>query len=670
MLVLAFAGGARADHSAVELVSTGSVDSNEQLGATFLGATTDGSAAFFLTAERLVPADANSSLDIYERRDGVTTLISIGPKGSGGVPPPGTDFFAWNGPEPHFGITPDGRHVLFETDQALVTTDTDSDIDIYERSGGLTTLVSTGAHAECPHPSGCDATFRGVSADGSRVFFETGEELALEDIDGLCEPEQDGPYPCYDVYERSNGTTRLLSIGPDGGNGGEFAFFAGASSDGAHVFFTTRESLVASDADGFALDVYERSGSTTSLVSAGPLSPAIELEPAFLGASENGERVFFTTPAQLVAEDVNASYDIYQRSAAGTELISSGLSRNGAVAGPFAATPDGTHVLFESFSWLAEGDGDDESDVYERSNATTRLVSTGPSGGNGPFGAQLGGISPDGSRTFFETAEKLTDDDHDIFNDVYERSAGTTRLISAGGTFGPGAHFLDVSADGARVFFETEESLVSGDSDSSNDVYESFEGKTTLVSRGGQPTPDVLDLRFGAASDDGRHVFFETSKRLVESDSDGATDVYAARVQSATERPTEVAIHRPAGPAAPDRVSPRLKLSLRRVHRLKRFTRRGIKLTATCDETCAIALELRLSSRGRLRDGTVTSSLLIARTTAHLPAGTTRSIRLHPRVSALRRLRIRRAVRMTLNVIATDAPGNRTTTTRTIRVTK
>ena len=72
-----------------------------------------------------------------------------------------------------------------------------------------------------------------------------------------------------DVYERAGGQTTLVSTGPTGGNGAFDAFFAGASADGTRVFFGTAESLVSADTDT-TVDVYERAGGQTTLVSTGP----------------------------------------------------------------------------------------------------------------------------------------------------------------------------------------------------------------------------------------------------------------------------------------------------------------------------------------------------------------------------------------------------------------
>ena len=111
-----------------------------------------------------------------------------------------------------------------------------------------------------------------------------------DDRDGLCDRDNGYPYPnppppspCYDIYQRdlTSKTTSLVSTGPAGGDGSFDADFAGMTDDAAHVYFETREKLVPED-DGRrvhattpaspipCIDVYERVGGTTRLVSQGP----------------------------------------------------------------------------------------------------------------------------------------------------------------------------------------------------------------------------------------------------------------------------------------------------------------------------------------------------------------------------------------------------------------
>jgi hypothetical protein len=102
------------------------------------------------------------------------------------------------------------------------------------------------------------------------VFFDTPEHLISV---------ASGIYP--DIYERSGGTTTLLSIGPTGGGGDFFAFFDGLSDDGSRVFFETSEALVAADTDS-AQDVYSSSITTGAYPrpkGAGPMR--LSLVPAY-----------------------------------------------------------------------------------------------------------------------------------------------------------------------------------------------------------------------------------------------------------------------------------------------------------------------------------------------------------------------------------------------------
>ena len=163
----------------------------------------------------------------------------------------------------------------------------------------------------------------------------------------------------------------------------------------------------------------------------------------------------------------------------------------------------------------------------------TTLVSTVPAGGNGAFGASFAGASTDGTRVFFETDEPLLGADTDAQFDVYERSAGQTTLLSTGPAGGNGAFGAAISgnsADGARVFFETDESLVSADTDTQQDAYERSGGQTTLLSTGPAGGNGALDAFVTGASADGARVFVGTEESLVSADTDAETDIYVRRI--------------------------------------------------------------------------------------------------------------------------------------------
>jgi Tol biopolymer transport system component len=319
--------------------------------------------------------------------------------------------------------------------------------------------------------------------------------------------------------------------------------YKGSSADGEIVFFETEEQLVPGDTDT-KRDVYERSfdegvgAYVTREVSLGPTGGTDAYPAQFEGASEDGERVFFSTEERMVAADTDRSVDIYMRDLKNgtTTLVTPG---NGAFANTFAdVNPEGTEVFFETKEKLAGSDTDSSIDLYVRDleSEETKLVSAGeaacqPGCGNGAFEVSRRGISADGNYAYFTTAEPLTSDDGDAAIDIYARDleTETTSLVSAGSCAGCGNGgavpiFDGASAAGSRVFFSSEEKLVGADGDKATDVYarDLPGGPTVLVSGG---SADVT-ASYSAASADGSHVFFTSAEGLVGADADGANDVY------------------------------------------------------------------------------------------------------------------------------------------------
>ena len=457
----------------LELASIGPDGGNGAKDATFLAFSDDGSRVFFQTDEALVSADTDSTIDVYERAAGQTTLVSTGPNGG-------------NGPY-HAGgnlTTPDGSRFYFATMESLVAADTDAQWDTYERAGGQTTLVSI-------EPSGDDFSsvqaqvgVVAVSDDGSRVFLQKRN------------PFVPGQSPVF--YERSGGqTTRLFAdVGRD-------ARFCGISADGSHVVINTYKALDPTDTDtggppGLgASDVYELVGGVVRLVSTGPAgtnSAAGATCPGTSGGlmTADGSRIFFYSAEGLVSTDTDGGADVYERSAGTTTtLVSTGPddTNTPASAGVFQISDDGMHVFFETSTSLLSSDTDAVVDLYERSGSLTTLLTPGTSAN-----AYYWGVSGAGARVFFYTDESLVAADTDGFIDGYERFGGQTRLVTAGPAGGNGAFSLiaTVFADGTRgvppngsgALFITDEPLLAGDTDHQFDVYEYEGGQTRLLSIG------------------------------------------------------------------------------------------------------------------------------------------------------------------------------------------
>jgi hypothetical protein len=91
-------------------------------------------------------------------------------------------------------------------------------------------------------------------------------------------------------------------------------------------------------------------------------------------------------------------------------------------------------VFFDTRESLDTGDMDTSVDVYERFGGATTLISSGVTGGNGAFTAFLfsNGLSDDGTRAFFDTRESLMSSDTDTSFDVYGADvAGYPRPLAA-----------------------------------------------------------------------------------------------------------------------------------------------------------------------------------------------------------------------------------------------
>jgi Tol biopolymer transport system component len=110
--------------------------------------------------------------------------------------------------------------------------------------------------------------------------------------------------------------------------------------------------------------------------------------------------------------------------------------------------------------------------------------------------------------------------------------------IPAGAIAAPS--FKAVSASGEVVFFETDDQLVPGDTDTKRDVYERYfdpkfgEYVTREVSLGPTGGNDAYNAQFEAANAAGTKVFFSTQERMVAEDTDRQVDIYMRDLTTGT----------------------------------------------------------------------------------------------------------------------------------------
>jgi hypothetical protein len=368
--------------------------------------------------------------------------------------------------------------------------------------------------------------FEGADPDLHHVVLSTCAALTPEatevaGVGGACDPAE------TNLYEWSGAT--LNQINEPASHHARLAAPSGAiSAGGARAYFTAGEDSpiflreagrptksIANTAGGVgAFQVGSADGSLAfytvgadlyRYVAATSASELLATEVAgVLGASTDGNRVYYAGTDGLFLWDEGS-----------TTLVAPGASA--AVSGDYPpatgtarVSADGTHLAFLSAAELTdyENRGDIEVYLYSAPTATLTCVSCNPTGerprgpstipgavanGSGPGATRLYKprvLSADGSRLFFDSEDVLAVPDTDGRPDVYEweaggsgtcgRAAGCINLISSGKAAG-GATFLDASEDGDDVFFLTDGSLVPADP-GSTDVYDARVG-------GGFPVP-------------------------------------------------------------------------------------------------------------------------------------------------------------------------------------
>ena len=326
------------------------VGSGTAIGVNYMGHAGDGTKVWFETVEGLDGTDNDAANDVYQGDAGGVTLMS---GVQGGV----TAQFT--------GASADGSRVFFRSTEALAG-DTDANQDIFQSVAGAITLLTPGTATQ-------DSIWVGASGDGSKMWFTTLQSLAGADTDAE-----------HDVYQRSGGVTTPVSENASPSLAGA-AGFGGASADGTKVWFTALDNLGAGDTDGLN-DVYEWDGATFTVIS----TPTPTTSAAFAGASTDGSRLFFSTTEPIDAGDTGFDDDVYERYRGATWLVSPGTTLAGATLSSRGVSPNGRFLAIVSTDPLDPADTDGEDDVY-RVAIPAAGAATGDPGTVGETAATLTG---------------------------------------------------------------------------------------------------------------------------------------------------------------------------------------------------------------------------------------------------------------------------------------
>jgi hypothetical protein len=400
-----------------------------------------------------------------------------------------------------------------------------------------------------PATAGVNGSFRGASADGSVVAFQSDRPLSGEDTD-----------TAVDIYVNAGSGVELASSGPSGDSTDRAeceadecpskadADFEAIAADGT-VVFSTNEQLVPEDQD-HAFDIYTYLNGETALASTGQGGtdasecdndsgfPHPACRAIFSAVSDNG-RVYFTTGEPLSRQDTDGETDLYERAAGGTRLISLGYPDFGSSTYP---SPDGSTVAYENEKDLVALVGNRREILIRDSDTPDKVL----------------GFSADSERILVQSPRPLTDDDNDgNALDVYRYANGTFTLLTGGQatpSYRSGAIFKAASDDASIIVFETYERLAAADIDDQIDVYRTDGNAINLVSQGpmggnahdcwpGDFTLEsVVDCRAEAKaiSSDGSRVLFETHEALAEEDRAPQDPVFGSDIYEWTAQGTRL----------------------------------------------------------------------------------------------------------------------------------
>ncbi len=424
-------------------------------------------------------------------------------------------------------------------------------------------------------------TLAAATPNGSHILIEAKKEV----LAGVADP-QHAPY----LYEWDRETGQLAFVGeaegrvPEEGtvagpteseaDEGEYPYDQNAISDnGSRIFFSER---------GESQKVYMGEPNAalprTIEVSAGGAQ--------WRAATPSGSFALYTEGGELyrfnVARDTSLGSAREKLAGAGARVLGVvGMSNDGSYAyfvaeGVLADNENGNHEKAEEqlnevnlYEWY-EGAAIPVTFIGKLNKASDKSDwegFTNDEPGSPDQGYKASRVSADGTKVLISSVAKLTSYDNAGKNEAYlddanePLSAANPRCVTCnpGKAVASQETYLsenespapssplsvsmtrNLSTQGTRVFFQTNEALVPEDTNAQMDVYEweqegtgsceAGEGQESggclyLLSTGNSPEPSY----FGDASEEGEDVFLFTRQSLVSQDQDENADIYDARV--------------------------------------------------------------------------------------------------------------------------------------------
>lgn len=354
--------------------------------------------AFQSAAANLVANDTNNASDIFVRDTvaNTTTRVSL----------------AWDGSQPNASsytpsISDDGRYVAFASDaDNLVPGDTNLSPDIFVRDlqTGEILLASLARNGLFIVQANGPSYNPVISSDGSVVVYESfATNLVSGDNNGNLDVFATIPQLAY---------TSRVSVSSSGTEASGASKHAAMSGDGRFIAFASDAGNLVTGDNNFAYDIFVRDtvNNTTvrvSLATNGAEGNGDSLNPSI---SDDGRFVAFESIASnLIPNDSNSLTDVFVRDLAMNVTLRASVASNGAQGNRGSLVPaisaNGHFVAFESNADnLVANDNNASSDIFRRTIVeTATLRSTGNQDGwivESSENSNQGGIMDSLSSTF------------------------------------------------------------------------------------------------------------------------------------------------------------------------------------------------------------------------------------------------------------------------------
>lgn len=439
--------------------------------------------------------------------------------------------------------------IVWATGQALLTADTNAQVDIYARQlPGALQLVSSTAGGVVGNAGSSDAR---ISADASTVVFASSATNLAAGID----------YNAVDVYAKTLATGAIRRINVRDGSPAtqstqqfQFAAYPASNADGSRISFASDAIDLAPSGGALGkrlLFLRTPADQRTRAIARRPIGGLANAESFNAALSANAGVVAFATSASnLIAgvSDTNGVSDVYLRPAAGPGstawLISrtpGGQAGNGFSERPVLSAGATPRVAFQSDATnLVAGDSNGFTDIFvAEATGPVRRVSVSSGGAQANANSLAPDLSGDGDRVVFSSdATNLVAGATTTQVYLHEIGGGLTTLVSrasgAGGAIGDAGSFAPrISSNGrVAVFMSNASNLVSGVALNSapnaylRELEAPFNTRIISVDLAGTATGNGGSFEVAVDGTGNKVAFVTAANNLLAGDTNGWNDVY------------------------------------------------------------------------------------------------------------------------------------------------